>query len=62
MRVYDTKTGKLISELSLPFPGNASPAMYMVNGRQYIAFSTSTGRAPKIQTKGSMLVAYALPQ
>jgi len=62
MRVYDTKTGKLIWEMSLPFPGNASPAMYMVNGRQYIAFTTSTGRAPKLTQKGSMLVAYALPQ
>jgi quinoprotein glucose dehydrogenase len=62
MRVYDTKTGKLIWETSLPFPGNASPAMYMVNGRQYIAFSTSSGRAPKLKEKGSMLVAYALPQ
>ncbi len=62
MRVYDTKTGKLISEMSLPFPGTASPAMYMVNGRQYIAFSTSSGRAPKLKEKGSMLVAYALPQ
>ena len=62
MRVYDTKTGKLVSEMSLPFPGTASPAMYMVNGRQYIAFTTSSGRAPKLKEKGSMLVAYALPQ
>ena len=62
MRVYDTKTGKLIWEMSLPFPGTASPAMYMVNGRQYIAFSTSSGRAPKLKEKGSTLVAYALPQ
>ncbi len=62
MRVYDAKSGKLIWEMSLPFPGNASPAMYMVNGRQYIAFSTSSGRAPKLHEKGSMLVAYALPQ
>jgi quinoprotein glucose dehydrogenase len=60
--VYDTKTGKLIAKIALPFPGIASPATYMVDGRQYIAFATSTGRAPKIQTKGSMLVAYALPQ
>jgi quinoprotein glucose dehydrogenase len=62
MRVYDTKTGKLIWEMALPYPGTASPAMYMVNGRQYIAFSTSSGRAPKLNEKGSILVAYALPQ
>jgi hypothetical protein len=36
--------------------------MYMVNGRQYIAFATSSGRAPKLREKGSILVAYALPQ
>jgi quinoprotein glucose dehydrogenase len=61
-KVYDTKTGKLISETKLPFPGIASPATYMVNGRQYVAFATSSGRARNMENKGSMLVAYALPQ
>ena len=46
------KTGKRIWEMSLPFPGTASPAMYMVDGRQYIAFATSSGRAPKLKEKG----------
>jgi quinoprotein glucose dehydrogenase len=61
-KVYDTKTGKVISETPLPFPGIASPATYMVNGRQYVAFATSSGRAHKSDNQGSMLVAYALPQ
>jgi len=61
-KVYDTKTGQVISSTPLPFPGIASPATYMVNGRQYVAFATSTGRAKKAPTQGSMLVAYALPQ
>ena len=61
-RVYDTKTGKLIWETNLPFPGTASPATYMINGRQYVAFATSSGRARELQTNGSMLLAYALPQ
>jgi len=61
-KVYDTKTGKLISKTELPFPGIASPATYMVNGRQYVAFATSTGRARGATSTGSMLVAYALPQ
>jgi quinoprotein glucose dehydrogenase len=60
--VYDTKTGKLIWETKLPYPGTASPATYMVNGRQYVAFATSSGRAQKLEQKGSMLVVYALPQ
>ena len=61
-RVYDTKTGKEISKTALPFPGIASPATYMVNGRQYVAFATSSGRDRKSDKKGSMLVSYALPQ
>jgi quinoprotein glucose dehydrogenase len=46
----------------MPFPGTASPVTYMVNGRQYAAFATSSGMARRMETKGSMLVAYALPQ
>lgn len=61
-KVYDTKTGKIISETPLPFPGIASPATYMVNGRQYVAFATSSGRDRRAANHGSMLVAYALPQ
>ena len=61
-KVYDTKTGKLISSTPLPFPGIASPATYMVDGRQYVAFATSTGRDRKSEKNGSMLVVYALPQ
>jgi len=34
----------------------------MVNGRQYVAFATSSGRARGATSTGSMLVAYALPQ
>ena len=61
-KVYDTKTGKLISSTPLPFPGIASPATYMVDGRQYVAFATSSGRNRKSDKSGSMLVVYALPQ
>jgi quinoprotein glucose dehydrogenase len=62
MHVFDTKTGKLIWETQMPFSGVASPATYMVNGRQYIVFATSSGKAPKSPDKGSAVVAYALPQ
>jgi quinoprotein glucose dehydrogenase len=61
-KVYDTKTGKLISSTPLPFPGIASPATYMVDGKQYVAFATSSGRDRKSDKNGSMLVVYALPQ
>jgi quinoprotein glucose dehydrogenase len=61
-KVYDTKTGQLISATPMPFPGTASPVTYMVNGRQYVAFATGSGMARRAENKGSMLVAYALPQ
>jgi quinoprotein glucose dehydrogenase len=61
-KVYDTKTGKLISSTPLPLPGIASPATYMVDGRQYVAFSTSSGRDRRSEKSGSVLVVYALPQ
>jgi quinoprotein glucose dehydrogenase len=33
-RAFDKKTGKLLWEATLPFPGNATPATYEVDGRQ----------------------------
>ena len=40
-RAFDKKTGKLLWETTLPFAGNATPATYEVNGRQYIVIATS---------------------
>ncbi len=35
LRAFDTGTGKLLWEAELPFSGVATPATYMVDGRQY---------------------------
>jgi glucose dehydrogenase len=66
-RAFDKKTGKLLWETTLPFTGNATPATYEVNGRQYIVIATSgAGRAPAQRNTrppqpGARYVAFALP-
>jgi quinoprotein glucose dehydrogenase len=57
---YDKRTGRLLWETTLPAAGNATPSIYMVDGRQYIAIACGGGKngAPS----GSSIVAFALPQ
>jgi quinoprotein glucose dehydrogenase len=67
LRAFDKKTGKLLWETTLPFTGNATPATYEINGRQYIVIATSgAGRAPaqrntRPPTPGARYIAFALP-
>ena len=44
MHAYDSKTGKLLWEHDLPYAGNATPATYMIDGKQYIVIGTSNGK------------------
>jgi quinoprotein glucose dehydrogenase len=55
---YDALTGRLLWETVLPFAGNATPSIYRLNGRQYIAIACGGGKngAPS----GSQIVAFAL--
>ena len=57
--VYDKATGKLLWETTLPAAGNATPALYMLNGRQYVVIACGGGKngAPS----GGTYVAFALP-
>ena len=59
-RAFDTATGKLLWETVLPFGGVATPATYMLNGRQYVVIATSGARDPKTP-QGGAYVAFALP-
>lgn len=61
IRIFDKRTGKLLWETVLPFPANATPATYEVNGRQYIVIAAGGGRDPKMAT-GGVYVAFALPE
>jgi quinoprotein glucose dehydrogenase len=60
-RAFDKSTGELLWETTLPFAGNATPATYEVNGRQYVAIAAGGGKDPK-SSSGGVYVAFALPK
>lgn len=60
-RAFDNRTGKLLWEATLPYAGVATPATYMVDGRQYVVIASSGGRDPKGPIGGAY-VAFALPE
>ena len=58
-RAFDTDTGRVLWETSLPAGGYATPAVYSVGGKQYVVIAAGGG---KMGTKsGDAYVAYALP-
>ena len=59
-RAFDSRTGKLLWETVLPFAGMATPATYMVDGRQYIVLAAGGGRDTPKHTGGSY-IAFSLP-
>jgi quinoprotein glucose dehydrogenase len=60
-RAFDKDSGKLLWETTMINSGNATPATYEVNGRQYVVIAAFGGKGVK-DPKGSGFVAYALPQ
>jgi len=60
-RAFDKSTGELLWETTLPFAGNATPATYAVNGRQYVVIAAGGGKDPK-SLSGGVYVAFALPK
>ena len=58
-RAFDALTGALLWETTLPAAGNATPSIYMIDGRQYVVIACGGGKngAPS----GSSIVAFALP-
>lgn len=57
-RVFDKGTGALLWKYKLPAPAFATPAMYEVNGKQYIAIACG---GEKLGTeKGNVIMAFAL--
>ena len=44
-RAFDKASGTLLWETTLPAPGNATPATYEVDGRQYVVIATSNGKS-----------------
>jgi quinoprotein glucose dehydrogenase len=60
IRAFDSKSGRLLWEHDLPFSGTATPATYMIDGKQYVVICTSNARTPAAP-QGSAYVAFALP-
>jgi quinoprotein glucose dehydrogenase len=60
-RAFDKATGELLWETALPFSGNATPATYAVNGRQYVVIAAGGGKDLK-SPSGGVYVSFALPK
>ncbi len=60
IRAFNSETGELLWEDELPFAGTATPATYMIDGKQYIVIATSGQRDHK-GPQGAAYVAFALP-
>lgn len=59
-RAFDAATGEILWEYKLPFGGYAVPAVYEVEGRQYVVIAA--GGANRLGTPaGDAYVAFALP-
>jgi quinoprotein glucose dehydrogenase len=57
--VFDKRTGRLLWEAELPASGNATPALYMVNGKEYVVIACGGGKHGALS--GGSIVAFALP-
>jgi glucose dehydrogenase len=56
---FDKATGKLLWETTLPAAGNATPATYEANGRQFVVIAAGGGKSR--DPSGGTIVAFALP-
>jgi quinoprotein glucose dehydrogenase len=61
IRAFDKDTGKLLWEATLPFSGNATPATYMVGGRQYVVIAATGAKGGRGDGSRGVYVAFALP-
>jgi glucose dehydrogenase len=59
-RAFDSRNGKLLWETTLQNAGVATPATYMVDGKQFVVVAAGGGKDPK-GTSGSVYEAFSLP-
>jgi len=59
-RAFDKATGKLLWDATLPAAGNATPATYEVDGRQFVVIAAGGGKWG--EPSAGKYVAFALPQ
>ena len=58
-RAFDKTSGELLWETTLPAAGNATPAVYEVNGKQFVVIAAGGGKWGN--PSGGAYVAFALP-
>jgi quinoprotein glucose dehydrogenase len=58
---FDSRTGELLWQYTLPFTGNATPITYLAAGRQFVLIQADNGHDLK-GIQGAAYVAFALPQ
>ena len=46
----------------MPFSGNATPAIYEVDGRQFVVIAAGGGKGKPGSPSGGVYVAFALPR
>ena len=61
IRAFDKATGVLLWEATMPSSGNATPATYEVNGRQYVVVAAGGGKS-RSGGPGGVYIAFALPR
>ena len=60
-RAFDKTSGRLLWETTLPFSGNGTPAIYEVNGRQFVVIAAGGGKDRPGKPSGGVYCAFALP-
>ena len=60
IHAFDQKTGKVLWQAKLPAGGYATPATYLLNGRQYVVIACGGGKSGT--KSGDEYVAFALPR
>jgi quinoprotein glucose dehydrogenase len=60
LRALNASTGELLWESVLPFPGNATPAIYESGGHEYVVIAAGGGRVAG-QPSGGVYIAFAVP-
>jgi quinoprotein glucose dehydrogenase len=60
-RAFDTRTGRILWEVKLPYGGYATPSTYRIDGRQYLVIA-ATGGGKLGTPSGDVMIAFALPR
>jgi quinoprotein glucose dehydrogenase len=58
-RAFDGRNGRVLWDATLPAAGNATPAVYGVNGKQFVVIAAGGGKSGA--PSGGTYVAFALP-